>query len=263
MTCDIPSFWQWTRQELLAGRWLTPDCEACRSQKESPTQEDFHCRYCTQYVQWSYRESGGIREWKRFHGESLATFSWSHLPPSQVALLRKYTEGFPQHLNTGWGLILTGGVGTGKTHLAVGFGLLALGLGYTVYATTLADLLHAMRMGWEAGNPRRQARLVERACDVHLLILDDLGMEKPTAWARERLSQVINRRYEANRTTIVTTNLNLDQLESMWDQRVASRLYGTCESIGLENVPDFRRLQRKQHLARRQVLRPVNGARRR
>jgi len=144
--------------------------------------------------------------------------------------------------------MLTGGVGCGKTHLAVGMGIVALGLGFSVYATTLGELLLAIRASFQQEAEYSEAELLETVCGVDLLILDDLGMEKPTAWARERLAYVVNQRYAVNLATIVTTNLDLDVLEEQWSGRVMSRLYGAAQAVGLHEVTDYRRHQRQRYL---------------
>jgi len=58
------------------------------------------------------------------------------------------------------------------------------------------------------------------------------------------LAQVIQQRYNRGRALLVTTGLGLDELERVWGMEVVSRLYGSCRIVGLEGVPDYRRLQR-------------------
>ena len=219
--------WQVSRRDLLAGRlmWAEP------WRGTSP-------------VQFAYAASGGLRRWRRYGEASLATFDWNRLPEPQARQLQAYAAGLAEHLAEGWGLVLSGGVGCGKTHLAVGLGVLALGLGYSAYATTLDELLRGLRSSYQSRKPGKEARLLARVAEVDLLILDDLGLERPTPWARERLAQVIQQRYNRGRALLVTTGLGLDELERVWGVEVVSRLYGSCRIVGLEGVPDYRRLQR-------------------
>ncbi len=67
-----------------------------------------------------------------------------------------------------------------------------------------------------------------------LLILDDLGAEKPTEWVRERMYEIVNQRYEWMRPIIVTSNLSPAQLAKQVGQRVASRLMEMCEVVELD-----------------------------
>jgi DNA replication protein DnaC len=63
---------------------------------------------------------------------------------------------------------------------------------------------------------------------VDLLHLDDLGSENRTEWVLEQLYALINERYEAERSLVVTTNLTAEQLEEQIGERVVSRLVEMC-----------------------------------
>ncbi len=195
----------------------------------------------TSPVQFAYTASGGLRGWRRYRQASLATFDWSRLPTALAQQIQGYAADLAGHLAEGWGLVLSGGVGCGKTHLAVGLGLLALGLGYSAYATTLDELLRGLRASYQSREPGREARLMATVTEADLLVLDDLGLERPTPWARERLAQVIQQRYNRGRALLVTTTLGMDELERVWGAEVVSRLYGSCSVVRLEGVPDYRR----------------------
>lgn len=77
--------------------------------------------------------------------------------------------------------------------------------------------------------------------DLELLILDDLGSERPTEWTAERLYALVNRRWLEERPTIVTSNLASGELQQAVGPRVYSRLVGNGSvGIGLSG-PDRRR----------------------
>ena len=139
-------------------------------------------------------------------------------------------------------------MGSGKTHVALGLAILALGIGASAYVTTLGELLLSIRSSYQREVERSEAELLEHVCTVEMLVLDDLGIEKPTEWAKERLAYIVNRRYSQQRATLVTTNLALDELEKRWDGRVMSRLYGSCQAVGFSSVADYRRVQRQEYL---------------
>ena len=241
--------WQWPRSLLLAGRWMQANCEVCDGEGvvQGP-HWSYECRSCVFPVHEHVRNSGGVIGWKRYADADLATFAWSKLSPTSQKVLQGYAESLDNHLDAGWGLILTGVVGSGKTHVALGLAVLALGSGASAYATSLGELLLSIRSSYQREVERSEAELLERVCTVDLLVLDDLGIEKPTEWAKERLAYLINRRYSCRRPTIVTTNLALDELEKRWDGRVMSRLYGSCQAVGFSSVADHRRVQRQEYL---------------
>lgn len=103
------------------------------------------------------------------------------------------------------------------------------------------QLLDSIRDGFNGGD--RDA--LRRAEAVPLLALDDLGAERPTDWAIETLTGLIDARTAEGLPTIVTSNYSLGQLRELWGgmpgARIASRLGGACERIEVTG-PD-RRLQ--------------------
>lgn len=241
--------WQWPRSLLLAGRWMQLECEFCggEGQIQGPYWR-YDCPLCIQKVREHVQQSGGVKRWERYRDCDLSTFTWSRLSTTSQQVLQRYAEALDSHLAAGWGLILTGAVGSGKTHVALGLAILTLGIGASAFVTTLGELLLSIRSSYQREVDRSEAELLEHVCTVELLVLDDLGIEKPTDWAKERLAYIVNRRYSTQRATLVTTNLALDELEKRWDGRVMSRLYGSCQAVGFSNVADYRRVQRQEHL---------------
>jgi DNA replication protein DnaC len=114
-------------------------------------------------------------------------------------------------------LILAGSVGTGKTWAAYAIGWAMVGRGVFVEAWTVGDLLDALRPDGD----RNEASYAERA-DV--LILDDLGATRPTEWAVETLTALMDTRLREKRRTIVTTNLAEAIIASAWGDRLMDRL---------------------------------------
>ena len=121
----------------------------------------------------------------------------------------------------GW-LLLMGGYGCGKTHLAAAIANYRLEQGHRVLFVTAPDLLDHLRssFGLSPYEEESYSSRFEEVRDVPLLILDDLGIESPTPWATEKLYQIINHRYNARRPTVITTNHTLSDLE----MRLRSRL---------------------------------------
>jgi DNA replication protein DnaC len=116
-------------------------------------------------------------------------------------------------------VVLFGPVGTGKTHAAVAAAHRALThLGLAVGFWPVTDLLDQLRPGAEAGT-------MEAASRVGLLILDDLGAERPTDWTGERLYSILNHRWLHLLPTLVTCNATqLSELPELCGARVWSRL---------------------------------------
>ncbi|MBK8021492.1 MAG: ATP-binding protein [Chloroflexi bacterium] len=139
----------------------------------------------------------------------------------------------------GW-LLLVGGVGCGKTHLAAAIGHERVRRGDTVLFVTTPDLLDHLRSTYGPTSEVGYDELFDRLRDAPLLILDDLGAENPSPWAREKLYQLINHRYSLALPTVITTNSTLDQM----DPRLRSRMTDVS-LVGQVNIsaPDYRNVQ--------------------
>ena len=77
--------------------------------------------------------------------------------------------------------------------------------------------------------------MVDKLCKVDVLILDDFGKQRETDFAQERIANIIDQRHSAKSITIVTTNLNLDELGA-WDSSTVSRMFDRSMSVA---VPMF------------------------
>jgi len=121
-------------------------------------------------------------------------------------------------------LTLVGEPGRGKTHLALGIGWhwLENNLGLVKYYQ-VESLLDELRQGFNADTAERQFsfdELMKWVKTVPLLILDDLGVEQSTPWARAKLDEIIDYRYIRGEKTVFSTNLAPAKLQD----RIASRL---------------------------------------
>ncbi len=142
---------------------------------------------------------------------------------------------YSQNLN-GW-MLLQGGYGSGKTHLAAAIANFAVGMGVPTLFLTVPDLLDALRVSYNSEDTTFEERF-DQIRNARLLVLDDFGTQNATGWAQEKLFQIVNYRYINKLSTVVTTNLSLDEIEA----RIRSRL---CDpdlvSAVRISAPDYRR----------------------
>ena len=147
----------------------------------------------------------------------------------------------------GW-LVLAGDPGCGKTHLAVAVAERRLKAGRPVFFTFVPDLLDHLRYTF---NPESRVTYDERFEQVKqapLLILDDLGAESSTAWANEKLYQIMVHRHNARLPTIITTRRVPDDPKDP----VASRLHDSrLVTVVPITAPDYRQQSRRSPAADR------------
>lgn len=119
----------------------------------------------------------------------------------------------------GW-LVFLGGYGCGKTHLAAAIANDRLDQGEQSLFVVVPDLLDHLRAAYAPHSLANYDERFEAVRNAPLLILDDLGTQNTTEWAREKLFQVFNHRYNTRLPTVVTSNQELEAI----DPRIRSRL---------------------------------------
>ena len=148
-----------------------------------------------------------------------------------VAYVRRYVRDIDERVDTGEGLWFHGPVGTGKTSLAMLVSKAALDAGRTVAIYSLPRLLAEIRTTFDDGSDRSYTELLDRLTGVDLLHIDDVGAEKTSPWVLEQLYALVNARYEEERSVVITTNLERDDLAEQITERTVSRLEEMCEVL--------------------------------
>ena len=162
-------------------------------------------------------------------------------------------------IDSGTGLFLTGPIGVGKTHLAVGIlQSLITERGATGLFCDYRELLKQVQNSYNRSVNATELEVLKPVFDAEILVLDELGAAKPTDWVWDTVAHILNSRYNDLRTTIITTNYaNLEPLgigagltdlqkatreETLGDrigERMRSRLQEMCVVVGMQGE-DFR-----------------------
>ena len=165
----------------------------------------------------------------RFRGVSFDRPPVTQINQTVVGRVREFCDELDHNLEAGNGLWFFGNSGTGKTTLAMLVSRLTLESGHTAAIYSLPQLLARIRQTFDP-DPGEESylELFRQLTSVDLLHLDDLGTENRTDWVLEQLYALINERYEAQRSLVVTTNLTAEELEQQIGDRVVSRLVEMC-----------------------------------
>jgi len=177
------------------------------------------------------RRARGVRSVipRRYRDVSLEIARNDGVNPVVLKVVGDFLEEIEPRLDKGQGLWLAGGVGAGKTALAMLVSKTAIEAGRTVAIYSLPKLLARIRATYEkdlGGDSYTQ--FFDRLISVDLLHVDDLGVEKRSDWVLEQLYAVVNERYETERSMVVTTNLEQPALEEHIGERTVSRLIEIC-----------------------------------
>ncbi len=133
-------------------------------------------------------------------------------------------------------LVLTGGYGCGKTHLAAAVANARMGQGYSVLFVVVPDLLDHLRATYSPDSHVSYDERLDQVRTAPLLILDDLGTHSATPWAQEKLYQVFNYRYNARLPTVITVADGVSV-----NERLKSRLFDRRRCINLRiDAPSYR-----------------------
>jgi len=178
-----------------------------------------------------------------------------------VALAQIGASRFVQEFDPreGKGLLLVGGIGTGKTHLAVGIlkELIATRASACLFCD-YRELLKQIQNSYNDSVQATELQVLRPVFEAEVLLLDELGAVKPSEWVWDTVSLILNTRYNDNRTTIITTNFadepaaSVTRLlsparaaareETLGDrigERMRSRLQEMCRIVKMDG-PDFR-----------------------
>ncbi len=164
-----------------------------------------------------------------------------------------------EHWTRGTGLLLTGSIGVGKTHLAVGIlQALVAERGATGLFYDYRELLKQVQNSYNRQVNATELEILAPVFEAEVLVLDELGASKPTDWVWDTIAHILNTRYNDRRTTIITTNyanagplgsgleaagpraaMREETLGDRIGERMRSRLQEMCVVVEMHGV-DFR-----------------------
>lgn len=184
---------------------------------------------------------------KRYRYKDFDNYDYSKLannnPEKIFEAVQDFARNFIELWNENNWLILSGGCGVGKTHLAVGalkesarqrvafkinksrsswFKNGSRLAGSFIFKSSSA-IIHEIKASYNA-NDLSEYETLTRYMNCQLLVLDDLGTERASEWQQEKLHLLLNHRYNEMLPTIITTNLGINELNEQVGKRVVDRI---------------------------------------
>jgi DNA replication protein DnaC len=187
--------------------------------------------------------------------------AWNRSLEQAKLIVQGFARDFP--VGAEHGLLLMGPCGVGKTHLAVAALTEIVLRGHSGLFYDYRELLKQIQDSYNAESIATELGVLDPVLKAEVLLLDDLGSSKPSAWALETVGHILNTRYNEHRVTLLTTNF-LDRefkgaakeatlpsgqriagaedepLETRIGARIRSRLYEMCQTVYI-NSPDYRK----------------------
>ncbi len=202
-----------------------------------------------------HRHLQAVEELKRRGFSDRAMQGWTFANDNgenpQMDYARSYVERWEQIEADNCGLLLWGGVGTGKSYFAGCIANALMEKEIPVRMTNFAAVLNDLAASFTGRN-----EYIEKLCRYPLLILDDFGMERGTEYGLEQVYNVIDSRYRSGKPLIVTTNLDLNELQNPPDtahDRIYSRITEMCSPISFTGK-NFRKKAAQDKLNRLQQI---------
>ena len=247
------------KKELLAAMGLPADYldekPACALCGDSGFRGEAVCRCLREY--YAREQQKELSRMLDLGGQSFDTFSLDWYPEERTPLGMSprenmehtrdmcvdYAYGFNGRSSN---LLFTGAPGLGKTFLSACIARVVSAKGYSVVYDTAMQIFarfEAQKFGRDDSDGAEDD--VSRILNCDLLILDDLGTEMTTAFVQSALYQIVNTRLMTGKSTIISTNLSVQELRRRYLQQVASRLEGEYMILPFMGE-DIRRLKRER-----------------
>lgn len=215
-------------------------CDCWKKEKEKRERED-RKREVRDAIQALVQNSG---VGKRYAKAEFKSFRQIDKNADMFLVCVRFLKTFSQN-KAGKGLFLYGGLGCGKTHLAVSLAKGLLRKGYTVDFYKMPRLFDEYKATFSYRSEEDTETFLKGLERVDLLILDDLGVDKFTLEFNLFLYKILDARYNNMKPVVITSNIPFDKIESVIERRTADRLRAMCKAV--ENkAGSYRQVEAKE-----------------
>jgi DNA replication protein DnaC len=225
---------------VISGIVRRPPCLCkCEAAKRAAEEEEHQRRKFEARVQELRRKAfpyPNMQNW---------TFANDDLTNERITkAAQKYVENFSELRKKGKGLLLYGDTGTGKTFAACEIANALIDKAYSTLVIGLTDFINTIQGTFD------KQEYIDYCCSHQFLVIDDLGAERNTSYAKEVVYAIIDNRYKSGLPTVITTNLSMEKIKSPEDienQRIYDRILERCFPIEVSGSNRRRKAVREDY----------------
>ncbi len=156
-------------------------------------------------------------------------------------IAKRYVENFDEMFSKNQGILFWGDVGTGKSYTAAAIANELIDRRHSAIMTSFIKLLNEMmRFGSDDKDKKLSAAdYIQNLNKAKLLVIDDLGAERGTDFALEKVYDIIDSRYRSGKPVILTTNLEISRMKNCDDiryNRIYDRIFEMCYPVKVEGL---------------------------
>lgn len=159
--------------------------------------------------------------------------NWNHDIGSEkiFKICSKYASNFTKAKEDNLGLMLYGEPGNGKTHAVSCIANYLMLRGIPTICVSINKMLERIKETYSSYGKEGEETVLKSLSNADLLIIDDLGTEQKNEWSAAKIYNIMDSRYRNGLPTIITTNINLKDLENMYQKRTYDRLMEMCTPV--------------------------------
>ena len=231
----------------ILGTIRRPMCMCkCQAAKRAAEEEEYERRKFEERVKEMRRIGFPEAEMQNW------TFANDDLTNEQITkAAQRYVDNFSELRKAGKGLLLYGDTGTGKTYTACEIANALIDKGYPGLVTNFARILNTLQGTFE------KQEYIDSFNNFQLLVIDDLGIERDTAYAKEQVFNIIDSRYRSGLPMIITTNLTMEEIKNPKDienRRIYDRILERCFPIKVGGSSRRRKAVRDDYESMKNLL---------
>ncbi|USX25801.1 ATP-binding protein [Oxalobacteraceae bacterium OTU3CINTB1] len=160
----------------------------------------------------------------RYRAKDFASFTAADDKQEKArSMAMEFATNFAEHLARGTFMVMSGQPGTGKSHLAIAIAQSIMG-SHTALYTSAIDAVRMIRNTWRRDSPKSETDVLDMLAGVHLLVLDEVGVQYGTEAEQVSLFDIIDKRYRDMMPTILLTNQNKAGMKAFLGDRSFDRL---------------------------------------